>query len=430
MRIAAFWGLGSFSATAMLNGVSVVLLFFLVTYVQLEPALAGALLFGSKLLDLFTDPPMGLISDRTQSRLGRRRPWLLGSSVFCGLSFALLFNVPDVPGGGVLLFLVPALALYALSYTAFDVPYMAMAAEMTDDTHQRTRIMSWRVVFMTLGNMTGTAVAPNLAKAFGGDRAAYGDMGLVLGAAIFVTMLLTFLGTRGARQTEQQPEPLQLKRQLHWLAANRPLIVLVSMKALIYIGISAFTAVMLFFISSVLKREAEALIYLAIAQATATIAFTPVWSWVARRTGKKPAYVMSLLGLVAVILSWAFAQPGEPDLGFLVRGVGLGAFSAGSFLFGNSMLLDAMVHDYSISRTRREGVLSAAFSFVEKTSLALGPLVIGALLSAMGFDKTLPPDADQGPEAVRAMYMGFVWIPVACQLGATALLRFYRLPSN
>ena len=67
---------------------------------------------------------------------------------------------------------------------------------------------------------------------------------------------------------------------------------------------------------------------------------------------------------------------------------------------------------------------------MEKTSLAVGPLLIGALLSAMGFDRTLPTDADQGPDAVRAMYMGFVWIPVACQLGATALLGFYRLPTR
>ena len=94
------------------------------------------------------------------------------------------------------------------------------------------------------------------------------------------------------------------------------------------------------------------------------------------------------------------------------------------------MLLDAMAHDYTISRTRREGVLSAAFSFVEKTSLALGPLLIGALFSSMGFDKTLPPEADQGAGAVRAMYLGFIWIPLVCQLGAAALLRFYRLPSK
>jgi GPH family glycoside/pentoside/hexuronide:cation symporter len=79
---------------------------------------------------------------------------------------------------------------------------------------------------------------------------------------------------------------------------------------------------------------------------------------------------------------------------------------------------------------RREGVLSAAFSFVEKASLALGPLVIGALLSGMGFDKNLEPTADQTPSAVQAMYIGFIWIPVACQLAAAGLLIFYRLKKS
>jgi len=90
--------------------------------------------------------------------------------------------------------------------------------------------------------------------------------------------------------------------------------------------------------------------------------------------------------------------------------------------------MDTFAYDFEISGVRREGVLSASFSFVEKSSLALGPLIIGALLSAMGFDKNLPSSADQSESAVRAMYVGFIWIPAVCQLTAAALLNFYRCP--
>ena len=200
-KIAAGWGLGTLATATMLNGASVVLLYFLVTFVKIEPVLAGALLFGSKMLDVITDPPMGIISDRTRSRYGRRRPWMLGASFFCGLSFAMLFNVPDSGMSTTLAFVGVALALYALSYTAFQVPYMAMPAEMTDDSHQRTKIMSWRVFFMTLGNLAGMGAVPALVEQLGADRDAYRQMGIVIGAFIAIVMLGCFLLTRDARQT-------------------------------------------------------------------------------------------------------------------------------------------------------------------------------------------------------------------------------------
>lgn len=431
VRIAAFWGLGTFATTTMLNGVSVVLLFFLVTFVKVEPVIAGAMLFGAKLLDVFTDPPMGILSDRTGTRWGRRRPYLLGASLFCGLSFAMLFNVPGLAGGvGLYAYLSIGLVLYALSYTAFQVPYMAMPAEMTGDYHERTRIMSWRVVFMTLGNMMGSAGAPGLVKALGEDRAAYGDMGWIVGGLIFGAMILCGIGTSGARYTTADTARVPFARHLKWLFRNKPLLVLMGMKIAIYSGISSFVAVMLFFLYSVLKKGPEVLVVYSLTQTVSTIAFTPACAWLSRQIGKKRAYVLCLLGFAIGLMTWLFATPDESMSVLVIRALFIGAFAAGSFLYGNSMLMDTFAYDYQITGMRREGVLSAAFSFVEKASLAFGPLVIGALLSGMGFDKDLDPMEDQTPSAVRAMYIGFIWIPIACQLAAAGLLRFYRLKKS
>jgi GPH family glycoside/pentoside/hexuronide:cation symporter len=431
VRIAAAWGLGTFATTTMLNGVSVVLLYFLVTFVKVEPVIAGAMLFGSKLLDVFTDPPMGILSDRTRSRWGRRRPYLLGASLFCGLSFAMLFSVPESAGNsGVYLYVSLALVLYALSYTVFQVPYMAMPAEMTSDYHERTRVMSWRVVFMTLGNMAGSAGAPGLVKLLGEDRAAYADMGLIIGALIFAAMLICAVGTRGAKFTTADEITVPFADQIGWLWRNKPLLVLMGIKIAIYTGISSFVAVMLFFIYSVLKKGPEVLVVYSLVQTASTIAFTPACAWLSRQIGKKPAYVLCLLGFAAGLMTWLLATPDESMWVLAVRALFIGAFAAGSFLYGNSMLIDTFAYDYQISGMRREGVLSAAFSFVEKASLALGPLLIGALLSGMGFDKDLDPTEDQTPSAVRAMYIGFIWIPAGCQLVAAMLLRFYRLKKS
>ena len=421
------WAVGSFATTTMLNGVSIVLLYFLVTFVKIEPVIAGALLFGSKILDVLTDPPMGMLSDKTQSRFGRRRPYLLGAAFFCGLSFALLFNIPETSTTFTYLFIVAALAMYALAYTAFQVPYMAMPAEMTDDYHERTKIMSWRVVFMTLGNMAGFAGAPALVGMLGDDRMAYNQMGMVYGVLIAATMFVCFFGTAHARQTSATEQRVPLSTHLSWLVRNKPLMILMGTKIAIYTGLSANIAVALFFISSVLKMGPAMLGLFGGVQALTSIAFMPVCAWASKKIGKKPAYVISLLGFCTAVLSWLLATPDEPVAIFAGRAFFIGMFAAGAHLYGQSMLMDTFAWDYQQTGVRREGILAASFSFVEKACLALGPLIIGVLLSSMGFDKSLPPEAEQPESAVRAIYLGFVWIPIACQTVCLILLWFYRL---
>jgi GPH family glycoside/pentoside/hexuronide:cation symporter len=426
-RLAAGWGLGSFATSTMLNGVAVVMLFFLVNFAKIEPVIAGALLFGAKMLDVFTDPPMGILSDRTRSKLGRRRPYMLGASFFCGLAFALLFNIPDASTNLTLVYLGFALALYAVAYTAFQVPYMAMPAEMTDDYHQRTKIMSWRVIFMTIGNIVGFAGVPALVSVLGEGREAYGTMGLIVGAVITIAMFTCFLVTGGARQTEATLERIGLKRHLAMLGENRPLLILMGTKIAIYVGLSSNIAVALFFISSVLKMgPAQFGIYAGVSALT-TIAFMPVCAWAAKKIGKKRAYVISLIGFCCGVLTWLLATPDESMVLFAARGFVIGVFGAGAHLYGQSMLVDTFAWDYKLTGVRREGVLAASFSFVEKACMAVGPLIVGILLSSMGFDKNLSPSADQSASAVQAMYLGFIWVPILCQIVSITLLKFYTL---
>ena len=203
--LAAGWGFGSMATATMLNAPTAALLFFLVTIIKLDPLLVGALIFAGKIVDVLTDPPVGALSDKTRSRFGRRRPWLLGSSLICGVSFALLFNLPQLGDAAMYVYVGFVLALFAIAYTGFQVPYMAMPTEMTDDYHQRTKIMSWRVVFMSIGGVAGAGGFAALAKNLGGDRAGYGEAAVYFGIFISLAMLATFFFTAGSRQTVPHP---------------------------------------------------------------------------------------------------------------------------------------------------------------------------------------------------------------------------------
>jgi len=430
--LAAGWGLGTLATATMLNAPTAALLFFLVTLVKLDPFVVGALIFGGKLIDVLTDPPIGALSDRTRSRFGRRRPWLLGSSVACGIAFALLFNIPALSTTGTYLYLAFALALFAVCYTGFQVPYMAMPAEMTDDYHQRTRIMSWRVLFMSIGNVVGGGAFAAFAKYLGGEsagRADYGEAAIYFGLFITVIMLATFFLTAGSRSTDStdQNDDVSWRQHFDWLLINRPLMILIGTKIAIYLGVFASLTTALFFFKSILKLDENTFFMVFLVQMVVSIAFLPVCNWLSRRIGKKPAYMLSLAGFALVASSWLLAGPDEPVELLLTRAVLLGAFGAGAHLYGQSMLIDTFALDYRHTGRRREGVLSAAFSFVEKACMALAPFIVGALLSTLGFDKELDPSADQSASAVFAIQLGFVWIPVMCQVASIVLLQFYKL---
>ena len=427
--VAAGWGFGTLATATMLNAPTAALLFFLVTLVKLDPFLVGALIFGGKIIDVLTDPPVGALSDRTRSRYGRRRPWMLGSSFACGIAFALLFNVPEMSDQATYLYMAFALALFAITYTAFQVPYMAMPAEMTTDYHERTKIMSWRVVFMSFGNIAGGGAFAAIAKSLGGDRAGYGEAAIWFGVFISVSMLATFFFTARARQTKAAPgdDDISLHQHLDWLRTNRPLMILVGSKIAIFLSVFASLTTALFFFKSVLKLDETIFFMIFGVQAVSTIAFLPACNWVSKRIGKKPAYAISLLGFAAVVLTWLFASPGEPLYLLIARAVVLGMFGAGAHLYGQSMLIDTFALDYQKTGHRREGVLAAAFSFVEKACMALAPFIVGFLLSTLGFNKDLDPEADQSDSAIFAIQLGFIWIPVLCQFVAVFLLKFYHL---
>jgi GPH family glycoside/pentoside/hexuronide:cation symporter len=427
--LAAGWGFGSMATATMLNAPTAALLFFLVTLVKLDPLAVGALIFVGKIIDVLTDPPIGALSDRTQSKYGRRRPWMLGSSFACGIAFALLFNIPDVGVAGTYIYMVFALALYAIAYTAFQVPYMAMPTEMTDDYHQRTKIMSWRVVFMSVGGVAGGGAFAALAKYFGGDQAGYGTAAIYFGAFISLAMFATFFFTAGSRQTvaAKGQDEIPLRQHIAWLLQNKQLMILMGTKVFIYLGVFASLTTALFFFKSVLKLDETVFFMVFGAQMATTIAFMPVCNWLSKKIGKKPAYVISLIGFCLVVSSWLLASPSEPTPLLLARAVLLGAFGAGAHLYGQSMLIDTFALDYQLTGQRREGVLAASFSLVEKMCMALAPFIVGFLLSTLGFDKELDPTADQSASAVMAIYIGFVGIPILCQIGSIILLKFYHL---
>lgn len=422
------WGIGSLGSITMISAVSSLYLFFLVSVVGLEPALAGSLIFASKLVDMVSDPLMGWLSDRTRSPWGRRRPYMLGASLASGLAMVLIFSLP-APG---LALSVPVqvslgLVFYALALTAFNVPYLAMPAEMCSDYHERSTLMSYRAFFLVAGSFVGAAVAGQILKYFGGGPDAYFRAGCFLGLVAFLAMLASVLGTRRARFTEYRPSTVPRANQLKLFLVNRPFLILGGIKAVQFLQLATGSAVSLFFFVDVLQKDEGMLLPFGLAVSAGSVASIRLWLPVIRTLGKRNTFMVATLLQSAGHLSWLLATPQEPLWLFMLRAGLIGACSCGVLVCSQSMIVDTVDYDRRLSGINREGTFSAMFSFIEKSTHAAGPLLVGVILSAFGFDQSIPRGTPQPASATDAILVGMAILPAACSLLMAAGSRFYDL---
>ncbi len=423
------WGFGTFGTLTMINSVTTLYLFFLVSVIGVAPALAGLLIFVSKIFDVVTDPLMGWISDRTNTRWGRRRPYLFGSSFLCGTAMVLLFNLPEFSSTfWQAAYIEFALLFFALALTTFNVPYLAMPADMTDDYSERSTIMSYRALFMVFGTFTGGAIAGLIAGKMGGDEAAYGTVGWFLAGVVFATMMLCVIGTRKARFIKTiELVKVPFMEQVRFFLINRPFMVLGGIKIVQFLQLAVGGTSILFFFVQVLQKGEEALLPFGLFYMGASIISIPFWLRLIKRFGKREVFMFGLVLQALAFMSWAIASPTEVDWVFYLRAAALGGTISGIVICGQSMILDVVEYDRRISGLRREGVASAAFSFLEKTMYAAGPALIGILLSVYGFDNSLPRDVIQSDSALFAITLGMAWIPGVCSLLMFIGLIFYNL---
>ena len=225
------WGIGTLGPVTVLTATNALLLRFLTDHYGLAAGLAASLIALSKFYDAFADVAMGLVSDRTRSRWGRRRPYLIGGAVLLAISLLALFAPPAFASGNArIVYMALVLMFYATAYTVFNVPYMAMPGEMTRTYHERTELMRWRVYAVGLAIIIASALGPKLLQYFGGDEAAYAKMALVFVPVVIAAGVVAFYGTANTPSTQRVETNHSFVEQLRSAAGNRPFIVLIAVK--------------------------------------------------------------------------------------------------------------------------------------------------------------------------------------------------------
>lgn len=432
--VRAGYGLGSVATGTFGTVPGLMLLPYLTDTLGVAAAVAGLVVFLPKAWDVVLNPVAGRITDRTVDPRGPRRPWLLRAGLALAATFALVFAGPDL--GSVALdglWVLVTFVACATAYAFFQVPYVAMPAEMTTSYDERTRLMTWRVAVLALAILLSGASAPAVVEAVGG-RDGYRVMGLLVALLLVVGVVGAYLGTARAPRTGVAAGSGTLAEQLRVVGAARDFRLLLTTFVVQALAVGMMLAGVAYLARWVLGDPLAATL-LFVCFVGPALVLTPVWSRYGARVGKRRGYVVASLLLVAGALVLTGAQVLPVVVVYLATAV-VGAGYAGAQVFPMAMLPDTAAVDTARTGENRTGVYTGVWTAGETLGLALGPAAYALALALGGYvsSETAPgwtaSVGVQPASATTAIVLAFSLVPALLVLLSLLPLRGYSLDSE
>ncbi|PRB10349.1 MFS transporter [Microbacterium sp. MYb72] len=435
-RTIALYSIGSLGTGGYATLPGLVLTYFLTDNLGVAALAAGLIVTAAKIWDVVIDPVIGAASDRQLARTGSRRGFMVTGALTLPLFFALTFAVPPSwgPVAGAACVLLAFLAT-ATAFSLFQVPYVALPAELTDSYDERTRLLGWRVIVLTAAILLFGAGGPELRKAGSDQVVGYLLMGIAAGLAIGIGMYVAAktadaAASRARPAASAVPETASLRDHyasgLSALRRSQPFRALLATFLLQALATGTMLAGAQYVATWVLRSEdAVTLVFLALV-GPALLA-TPGWTAIARRVGKERAFgVASVLFTVAAAsITLAVWAPGPWIYGSVaVAGVAY----AGLQSLPMAMLPDVISHDERLHGAGQAGTFTGVWTAGETVGFALGATVVSLTLAATGYVSTVAGATTTQPDAaIAGIVLSFSILPAVLMLGSLAALRRYRL---
>jgi glycoside/pentoside/hexuronide:cation symporter, GPH family len=405
-RVRAGYAMGSFVTGAFGTVPGLLLLPYLTDNLAVPAAVAGLLVLLPKAWDVVFNPVAGRISDRA----GTRRPFLLGGGLVVAVLFAALF------AGGSAVYVAAVFLLCATAYAFFQVPYVAMLAEITEDYDERTRLMAWRMAILALAILVSGAGAPAVRDATG-----YPVMGIAVGVLIVVGTLVTYFGTAGVSASRRVSAAATTKELWAVVRGSKPFRVLLTVFVVQAVGLGTMLAGVDYFARLVLGDSKYQTLLFAGFVGPALLVM-PLWQRVGREYGKRIGLIAAsgLFAAAVVVLGASRVLP----VGVVIATMAfVGVGYAGMQVFPMAMLPDVITASEKAGGSTRAGLFSGVWTAGETFGLALGPGVYGLVLAVGGYAASSDGAVVQSSGAVLAALIGFTAIPAVLALVALPLLK-------
>jgi GPH family glycoside/pentoside/hexuronide:cation symporter len=421
------YGLADLGFALITSAIQFFLLFYYTDVAGINPALAGlALMVGKLTWDALNDPLFGYWSDRTRSRFGRRRIYMLIGAVPLGFAAWIMFSLPKGLTG-VSAFLAVLLSFWLVDtfHTMSTVPYYALTPELTRDYNERASLTSIRMIFSVLGYIMGAALTTLLAGIFQGIglnlQQAWSTTGAIFGAVAITTTLITTLSVKERPELTGEPSKIPPIKAVFTSFKNKPFIILMLAFILSSFSFTVLTALVPYFITYQLDMRDQVSFVLLVMLVMIGIFLMPV-KIISDKINKGPTYALGLfIASMAVITSFFFPHAPTPLIYIVAAVAGMG-FSA-QWVCPWSMLPDVVEYDEKITGERREGIYYGLWAFLTKFTSALGVAVSGWALGLFGY----VPNVEQTVHALFGIRLFFAIVPAVVILISLPFLIWYPI---
>jgi glycoside/pentoside/hexuronide:cation symporter, GPH family len=397
---------------------------FLTDVVGISPAVAALALFIGKSWDYINDPLIGHISDRTRTRWGRRRPFLLFGALPFALAFAMLWwKPPFATQTAFAVFYAVMFVIYDAAGTFVGMPYFALTPELTEDYDERTELTGYRMFFSILGGLISFVLPMMIIGKMAPENAdRVWRMGLIFGLVSALPLLLVFFGTRERQVFKKMSRP-RLFASLKAALKNRPFVFSAVIYLFTWTAMHVVEANLLFYIKYVVQRENMSEIIMAVIFVTAILSL-PLWDWISKKFNKRLAYIYGI-AFWAVVQLLLITISASSSLIFLLglcvlAGLGVGA----AHVLPWAMIPDAIEVDELRTGERHEGMFYSLVTLMGKVTNSVAVPLALTVLEVTGY----VPNADTQPlSTITGIRLVVGPIPAALLLGGIIFAIFYPL---
>lgn len=373
-------------------------LIFLTDVVRIPPALAGTVILISKIYDSITDPFEGILADRTRTRLGRRRPYLLAGIPLIFLSFFVLFYPYNMESQtSRFLAVVVSYLFFSTVVSIVMLNYNALHAEITLDYHERSSLSSIRIFFSTVASIVAALVPLEIVKVFPDIHTGYIVMGLAFGTFFALPFIATVSSIRERAEFQRPPGPFDWRTAFIEPFKNRTFVYTLAMYLFAFVAIDTVSTIVAYFVKYYLQRSGEVSFVngtLLIAQ----VISLPFYVALSKRTSKSKGYILGLTIWVAAMFFSFLLSPASSAFWVYAFAAIVGLGTGGIVVMIYAIFPDIPDVDELASGERREGIYAALVTFIRKFSSALAIFAVSNVIGLAGY---VPPVQETVEGATR-----------------------------